>query len=406
MNDSVSGRPSLARGPEILAIPGPSVMPERVLSAMHRAAPNIYEGELIELAETLYPRLLNLGGCDGDAVIYIGNGHAGWEASLTNTLSRGDEVLVLVTGRFGRGWADIAEGLGIKVRLLDFGGSRPADPARLQAELAADTSHAIKAVLAVQTDTASSVQNDIPALSEAIRAARHPALFLVDAIASFGCEPMKMQAWGVDVLVAASQKGLMTPPGLAFNLISPRAWVAVETADLKTPYWSWDRRVNGKVFHMKFCGTPPTHHLYGLHEALSMIDEEGLDNLWARHRRLAEAVWAAVGCWSDGGEIALNVPERADRSWVVTGVITAAGDAPRIREWCERQAGVTLGIGLRLDVVTGGYSDAMFRIGHMGHVNPPMLLGTLASIDAALKALGIAHGEGALSAAAAVIARD
>ncbi|ASJ70718.1 pyridoxal-phosphate-dependent aminotransferase family protein [Granulosicoccus antarcticus] len=210
---------SLAFGRDHLAIPGPSVIPDRVLRAMHRSAPNIYAGPLVDLTAGLLSDLKKIARCEGHAVFYIGNGHAGWEASLCNTLSRGDRILALVTGRFGRGWVQMARGLGIEVETLEFAEAEPAGPTRLQAALQADTKHAFKAVITVQTDTSTSSTNDIPALRQAIDAAGHPALFMVDAIASFACEPMQMHDWSVDVLITASQKGMMTPPGLAIVFI-------------------------------------------------------------------------------------------------------------------------------------------------------------------------------------------
>jgi len=235
---------------------------------MHRASPNIYEGDLIDLANGLYPDLNRIAKNSGDVALYIGNGHAAWEASLTNTLSRGDTVLVLITGRFGRGWMDMAEFLGVNVQSIDFGADLPADPATVKDALAADSNHKIKAVLTVQTDTASSVCNDIPALRRVLDETGHPALLMVDCMASLGCEPFYMDDWGVDVMLAGCQKGLMTPAGVAFTFIrGDKVWKAYEQAALKTPYWDWDRRLNGAFFHQKFCGTPPTHQLYGLREA-------------------------------------------------------------------------------------------------------------------------------------------
>ena len=395
---------SLAFGRDHLAIPGPSIIPARVLGAMHRAAPNIYGGELVALTESVYADLARLAGSAREPVLYIGNGHAAWEASLTNVFARGERALALVTGRFGLGWARTAEALGIETALLDFGATAPADPARVEAALRADRRRAIKAVMTVQSDTATGVRNDLASIRAAIDAAGHPALLLVDAICSLGCEPLTMETDGVDLVVAASQKGLMTPPGLALVFPGERALEARRASDLATPYWDWVPRIEPAVFPERFCGTPPTHHLFGLREALDMILEEGLANVWTRHERLAGAVWAAVDAWGAGtGTLDCHVPVPAHRSHAVTTIATAEGDAPRLRAWCEREAGVTLGIGLDLGLAPSS-PDALFRIGHMGHLNPPMLLGTLASVDTALKALGIDHGDGALEAASATLA--
>ena len=385
---------SLASGRTHLAIPGPSVMPDRVLRAMHRAAPNIYEGELIDLADTIYTDLNTIAGNSGDAIIYIGNGHTAPEASLVNTLSRGDRILALVTGRFGLGWVEMAEALGIDVELLDFGLNRSANPDDVEAALKADTSKKIKAVITVQTDTATSLTNDIVGIRRAMTSANHPALLMVDCIASFACEPFHMDEWGVDLMITASQKGLMTPPGIALMFIRDTVWPSYEKADLKTPYWSWLPRVKPSYFAARFCGTPPTHHLYGLREALDMLLEEGMDNVWERHRVQAQAVWAAVEAWGESGAIELNVPIVTDRSLAVTSVKTVEGLAPQLREWCEKEMGLTLGVGFSL-VRNGEPTNSAFRIGHMAHLNPHSLLGTLGSIETGLKALGVAgtgHG--------------
>lgn len=395
---------SLANGIKQLSIPGPSVMPEAVLSAMQKSSPNIYGQDLIDLSNSLYPDLQKVARTTGDAVIYIGNGHAAWEASLTNTLSRGDKVLALVTGRFTLGWVDLAEPLGIDVESIDFGTDSALEPSRVEEALKADSAHEIKAVLVVQTDTASSVTNDIAALRKAMDAAGHPALLMVDCIASLGCEVFEMDEWGVDVTVAACQKGLMTPAGLAFTFIGERAWQAHKSANLVTGYWDWDRRVNGEVFYQKFCGTPPTQHLFGLRVALDILHEEGIENVWSRHRRLAMAVWAAVDTWSQEGPLHCNIADVANRSVAVTTIRTGSLNSEALRNWCEVEAGVTLGVGLSLEQVLGSRPDNIFRIGHMGHLNPPMVMGTLASIDAALKTLDYPHGSGALEKATASIA--
>ncbi len=394
---------SLAFGRDHLAIPGPSVIPDRVLRAMHRSAPNIYAGPLVDLTKGLLGDLKTIAGCEGHAVLYIGNGHAGWEASLCNTLSPGDRILALVTGRFSLGWVQMARQLGIEVETLEFGVTEPADPARVQAALEADTDKSFKALITVQTDTSTSTSNDIPALRKALDDADHPALLMVDSIASFACEPMHMQAWGVDVLLTASQKGLMTPPGLAIAFISDKVWPLHDSAKLNTPYWDWKPRANPSVFPEHFGGTPPTHHLFGLREAVDMLLEETMEHVWARHRTLATCVWKTVDAWNVGGDVRCHVPRPEHRSTAVTAVDTADGDSSRLRDWCETHMGVILGVGLK-PTPTATVIDSGFRIGHMGHLNPAMLFGTLATIDAGLKALDIPHGSGALDAATTWIA--
>ena len=390
---------SFSRGRDLLAIPGPSIIPDRVLNAMHRPAPNIYEGELVELTQTVMDDLRHVAGTAGAVAIYIGNGHAAWEAAIANLLAPGDKLLVIGTGRFGRGWATTARQMGVDAELMEFGFGVALDAQRVAERLRADAAHAIKAVFAVQTDTASSVRNDIAALRAALDAAGHPALLGVDAIASLGCDRFEMDAWGVDVAVAACQKGLMTPPGLAITFHGPRAEAA--RVRCPSPYWDWGPRIEPERYYQLFCGTAPTHHLYGLRCALDMIFEEGLAPVWRRHATFAGAVAAAVEAWGQRGALALNIADPGSRSHAVTTIRTAPGDGARLRRWCTETAGVTLGIGLE---GPGVDPETLFRIGHMGHLNPPMLLGTLATIEAGLSALGIAHGRGGIEAAATVIA--
>ena len=394
-------RPPLAAGRPYVAIPGPSVVPDRVLAAMHRPSPNIYEGELVDLTWALIPDLKRVALCSGHVAIYIANGHGAWEAAAANMFSRGERALVAATGRFGIGWADTATRLGIDVQLLDFGKSAPVEPARITAALDADRERRIKAVLVTHVDTASSVRNDIAAIRAAMDAAGHPALLAVDAVASLGCDEMRMDEWGVDVLVGASQKGLMLTPGLAFVWFSEKALEVSRSADLATPYWDWKPRTAATEFYHLFGGTAPTHHLYGLREALAIIHEEGLEQVWARHARLARTVWAAFEAWGEGGHpIRLNVAAPAHRGHAVTAAQIGNGGAGRLRAWMEAQAGVTLGIGLGMALPTEPAYEDFLRVAHMGHVNAHMTLGVLAAMEAGMRALDIPHGDGALAAAA------
>jgi alanine-glyoxylate transaminase/serine-glyoxylate transaminase/serine-pyruvate transaminase len=391
---------SLAHGRPYLAIPGPSVMPDRVLRAMHRAAPNIYGGEIYDVVAGIWPRLRAVAGTGQNCAIYIGNGHAAWEAANANLFSRGDKALVLAVGRFGIGWAESARAMGVDVDLLDFGKSKPIDLARVEAALRADSGHQIKALLATQVDTSSSIKTDIKKLRAVLDAVGHPALLAVDCIASLGCDEYRMDDWGVDVTVAASQKGLMTPPGLGIVWFSEKARERCRGNDLRTPYWDWELRANGTEFWQYFDGTGPTHHLYGLSEALLMIEEEGLENVWARHRALAGAVWAAFDVWGSGSPtIAMNVANPADRGCSVTAARIGGQDATRLREWCEKEAGVTLGIGLGMALPNDLAWHGFLRVAHMGHVNAHMALGVLAVMETGMQALNIAHGEGGILAA-------
>lgn len=395
---------SLSQGRHYLAIPGPSVVPDRVLQAMHQPAPNIYSGALVEMVHGIIPDLKAVARTAHNAAIYICNGHGAWEAALANVLSRGDKVLVLATGRFGIGWGEIATGLGIEVDLIDYGQRSDIDLAQVEDALRADKSHKIKAVMAVHVDTSTSVRNDIAALRRLIDTVGHPALLMVDCIASLAVDRFEMDAWGVDVMVAASQKGLMVPPGLGFVYFNDKADRMRETADCATSYWDWRPRAQPENFYQYFAGTAPTHHLFGLREALTMLlHEEGLEAVWARHAKLARTVWAAFDTWGQVGSVELNIKDIAKRSHAVTSVRTSAPDGTALRDWVSERAGVTLGIGLGMAPPGDPAWHGFFRIGHMGHVNAHMVLGALGVIEAGMVSLGIEHGEGALAAAAKVV---
>jgi alanine-glyoxylate transaminase/serine-glyoxylate transaminase/serine-pyruvate transaminase len=393
-------------GRQYLAIPGPSVMPDRVLAAMHRASPDIYAGELPEMAPGIVRDLKALARTRRHVAIYIANGHGAWEAANANMFSRGDAALALVTGRFGEGWAQYVSALGVEVARLDFGKQGPVDPARVAEALRADAGRCIRAVVMSHVDTTTSVRNDVAAVRAAIDAAGHPALLAVDCIASLGCDVFEMDEWGVDVMVCASQKGMMTPPGLGLVWVSDKAKAICVGSGWRTPYWDWTPRIEAKEFYQYFGGTAPTHHLYGLRTALDMLlHEEGIEAVWRRHERLARSVWAAVDAWGAGNDgIGLNVAEPKFRSHAVTTVRFAPARASELRRWVETNTGVTLGVGLGMGPPEERVSDGYLRIAHMGHVNAHMTLGVLGALEAGMRALGIAHGDGGLSAAAAVIA--
>lgn len=395
---------SLAQGRHYLAIPGPSVMPDRVLNAMHRAAPNIYTGPLIDMTHSIVDDLKRVARTEQNVAMYIANGHGAWEAALVNVLSRGDKVLVLATGRFCIGWGEMAAKAGIEVDTLDFGRRSDIDLAQVEDALRADKTHSYKAVLSVQVDTSSSVLNDIKGLRDIMNAAGHPALLMVDCIACLGCDRFEMDAWGVDVMVTGCQKGLMTPPGMSFVYFSDKADRAREAADLVTHYWDWRPRVSPPEYYKFFDGTAPTHHLFGLREALDMIFEEGLEHVWARHATLARAVWAAFEVWGQDGPVELNITDPSKRSNAVTAVRATAPEGTQLRNWLSENAGVTLGIGLGMGTDEDPAGDAFFRVGHMGHVNAQMIMGVLGAIQAGLTTQNIPHAKGALDAATEVLA--
>ena len=384
---------SVRAGREFLAIPGPTTVPDEVLGAMHRPAVDIYSGPLLALTDSLLGDLARIFKTEGRTYIYIANGHGAWEASLTNVLSKGDKILVLESGRFAVGWGESARRMGIEVEILKGDMRRAVRPAEVEARLKADKGGTIKAVLVAQIDTASGVVNDIAAIGEAMRAAKHDALLMVDTVASLGCMPFEMDAWRVDVAMSGSQKGLMTPPGLSFVAANGRAREAHRKAGLRTPYWDWTDR-EGEQHYQKYAGTPPEHLLFGLRKAFDLLFEEGLENAFHRHRLLAEAVRRAVGVWAEGQAIGFNIVEAAERSDTVTTVLMNGGHDPEaLRAYCQQKCGVTLGQGI------GELSGKAFRIAHMGHVNAPMILGTLSVIEVALAALDVPHGKGGVQAA-------
>jgi len=379
-------------GREFLAIPGPTTVPDEVLRAMHRPAVDIYSGPLLALTDSLMRDMARVFNTTGRAYIYISNGHGAWEAALTNVLSRGDQILVLESGRFAVGWGNAAARMGVEVEILKGDMRRAVRPAEVEARLKSDKGGTIKAVLVAQIDTASGVVNDIAAIGQAIRAAGHDALLMVDAVASLGCMPFEMDEWGVDVAMSGSQKGMMAPPGLGFVAANGRAREVHKSADLRTPYWDWTGR-EGEEHYQKYAGTPPEHLLYGLRQALDLMFEEGLPNVFRRHALLAEAVRRAVGVWSEGQVLSFNVIEPGERSNTVTPVLTNGHNPDVLGDYCREKCGVILGHGI------GDLSGKAFRVAHMGHVNAPMILGTLSVIEMALAALNIPHGKGGAQAA-------
>ncbi|QYX57398.1 aminotransferase class V-fold PLP-dependent enzyme [Roseovarius sp. SCSIO 43702] len=397
---------TLSHGRSYLAIPGPTVVPDAVLRAMHRASPNIYEGDLIDMTWSLIPDLRAIARTSGKVAIYISNGHGTWEAALANVLAPGDTILSLVTGRFGVGWADMAEKRGLSVDRLDFGMASPVDLDLFEDRLRADKEHRIKAVLATHTDTSSSARSDMAGLRAALDATGHPALLMADCIASMACDRFEMDEWGVDLAVAASQKGLMMTPGLGFVWFGDKAIAARARLDRVSSYWDWTPRADPEGFYQLFAGTAPTHLLHGLRAALDLIMDEGIENVWARHETLARAVWAAVEAWGAGdGVMRLNIADPAHRSHAVTSISLPAPDGDRLRRWTEDMAGVTLGVGLGMAEPGSPNAGAHFRLGHMGHVNAHMLMGALGVMEAGLVALDVPRGDGGLSAAAEVIGK-
>ncbi|MBL4906850.1 MAG: aminotransferase class V-fold PLP-dependent enzyme [Sneathiella sp.] len=391
---------SVRTGREFLSIPGPTNIPDAVLNAMHQPAIDIYQKGFPLLTDSLLADLRALFQTKGKSFIYIANGHGAWEAALSNVLSHGEKILVLESGLFANGWGDMGATLGLDVEVLPGSWQEAVKPEAVAERLRQDTNHEIKAILMVQVDTASSIVNDVEAVGKAIRSTDHPALFMVDTIASLGTMNFSMDEWSVDVAVSAAQKGLMSPPGLSFNAVNDRAMKAHESANLRTAYWDWTARM-GKVHYQKYCGTPPEHLLFALRKSLDILLDDGMEAVALRHRLLAGATWAAVSKWAEGEVLQFNIPNPAERSFAVTTVLFEKGYTPEnLLDYCDKKCAVIVGIGI------GALDGKAMRIAHMGYANAPMLLGTLGAIEMGLKALNIPHGSGGVQAAIEFLAEN
>lgn len=396
----MSPRGPLPGGRNFLHAPGPTNVPDRVLRAMQRPAVELATPWFVRFTRSCIDDLRPVFNTAHEVFVYASNGHGAWEAALVNTLSPGDRVLVPESGHFALGWARLAESLGVVTETVPGDWRRAVDPALIERRLRADTAGDIKAVLAVHTDTATGVTSDIEAVRRAIDAAGHPALLMVDAVASLATADFRMDEWGVDVAVAASQKALMAPPGLGINAVGPRARAAGERARLPRNYWDWERR-RGSEYYMWFSGTAPEHLLFALREALDMLFEEGLPEAYARQARLAAAVQAAVQTWGTEGGMEVNALLPAERASAVTTVRMPDGfDARELITLCRDRFDVTLGGGL------GKLEGRCFRIAHMGWMNTPMVLGALGCVEAGLRVLGVPHRAGGVTAALIRLAAD
>ena len=387
------------RGREFLHTPGPTNIPDRLLRAMHRPAVDFSGPVFTALARGCFEDLKPVFRCGGPVFIYAASGYGAWEAALANTLSPGDRVIVPETGNFSASWSRMAEALGIVVDYLPGDWRHGIDPAAVEARLVEDKVNAVKAVLMVHTDTATGITSDVQAVRRAIDNAGHPALFMVDTIASLGTTDFRVDDWQVDVAVGASQKGLMLPPGLSFTAVSEKAIRVGRDTTMPRNYWDWRERLTDEQY-IRFCGTAPEHLIYGLREAIDMVMEEGLDAIFARHARLAEAVRRAVAVWGEAGGVSFNAMVPAERANSVTTVLVADGfDGEEVRNVCRERFAVSLGGGLaRLQ----GHA---FRIGHMGDLNEPMILGALSGVEAGLQVCGIPHQPGGVTAAIGFLAR-
>ncbi len=386
-------------GVRSLHSPGPTHVPDDVVAAMSRQPTDLADprvGLLIAACESGLKGLLKTD--RAEVFFYSANGHGGWEAVIANLVGPGATILIPGTGHFSDGWAEQVEAFGGRALRTPFVEGHPIDPAAVETALREDREHRIGAVFAVHTDTASGTTSDLAALRAAIDAAGHPALFVVDVVASLGAAPFAMDALGIDAVMGASQKGLMLQPGMAFVAANARALEAARRNPAPRFYWDWGRRVSEHSYH-KFCGTPPLAHLAGLEAALGLIAAEGLDNVHKRHARLAGAVHAAVERWGDGGSMRLFTRVPAARSASVTAIEVAPGiDPEALRTVARERFQVAIAGGL------GPLSGRVFRIGHLGDMNEAMILGCLAGVEAALGVQGVAHGKHGVEAAIASLA--
>ena len=386
---------AVRRGRHFLQIPGPTNVPDRVLRAMD--FPTIdHRGPTFQaLGQEVLAGCRAVFQTEGPVVIFPGSGTGAWEAALVNTLSPGDRVLMFETGHFAALWRTMAERLGLAVTFVPGDWRHGVDPAEVERRLAEDAAHAIKAVAVVHNETSTGVTTRVAEVRKAIDRARHPALFLVDTISSLASIDYRHDAWGVDVTVGGSQKGLMLPPGLGFNAVSARALAASRSARLPRSYWDWQEMLKPNASGF-FPYTPATNLLYGLREALHMLQEEGLPQVFARHTRLAEATRAAVRGWG----LELLPADPAEASDSLTAVLMPQGhDADAFRKVALERWDISLGAGL------GKLQGRIFRIGHLGDFNDLMLMGTLAGVELGLRAAGVPHQAGGLAAAMEVLVR-
>lgn len=386
-------------GRRFLHSPGPTPLPDAVVHAMSVQPMDLGDPRVdanIATCEEGLRRLLQTR--DADVFLYASNGHGAWEAVIVNLAAPGDAVLVPGTGHFSESWAEQTEALGRRVVRTPWREGWPIDVAALEQALRDDRDHAIKAVFAVHTDTASSATSEIAGLRRALDAAAHPALLVVDVVASLGAAPFAMDALGVDVAVGASQKGLMCPPGVGFVAVNAAAFSVAQRNPSPRFYWDWVRR-KSDLSYRKFCGTPPQNLLFGLQAALSLIFAEGLPAIWHRHAQLARAVHSAVDGWREGGALDFFVQDAASRSHSVTTVTVAPGiDVEALRAVARDRFQVAIAGGL------GPLAGRAFRIGHVGDCNPAMILGAIGGVEAALLTLGVATGTGAMRRAAMSLA--
>ncbi|MEO6410248.1 MAG: aminotransferase class V-fold PLP-dependent enzyme [Burkholderiaceae bacterium] len=387
-------------GHRFLHSPGPTRVPDEVAHAMSRQPMDLADPRVAQTIAACEDGLRQVLGTRSDVFMYAANGHGAWEATIVNLLGPGQSVLIAGTGHFSESWAVQSESLGANVVRTPWAEGESIDVAAVEKALRDDREHAIVAVFAVHTDTASSLTSDLVALRAAIDAAGHPALFVVDVVASLAAAPFVMDALRADVAIGASQKGLMVPPGLSFVAVNAAAMAIAQRNPAPRFYWDWVRR-QGDMPYRKFCGTPPQSLLAGLEAALALIEREGLAEVHARHRLMADAVHAAVGAWSEAGGVRFFGRLPPTRSVSVTTLLTAPGiDPEAVRAVARERFQVAIAGGL------GPLTSRVLRIGHLGDTNPAMILGCLGGLQAAFQVCGVPIGSDGVRRAVEVFARS
>ena len=381
------------RGRLFFANPGPTNIPDSILFAIARPSIDFNDTAFFAVYERCVAGLKRILRTEQHLFLYTASGHGAWEASMVNLFSPGDTLLVIETGHFSDSWGKMGRALGLKIETVAADWRQGVDFADVRAALAADTGHRIKAVCVVQNETATGVMLPLAEVRAALDTTGHPALFLADTISSLGCMPFDMDGWGIDCVVGGSQKGLMLPTGMSFTGVSDKALTAHRTSTLPKHYFDWTEM--GARRHKSFIGTVPTSLFYGLEEALRLIEEETLEGVFARHTRLARAVRSAVRHWAGNGDgVRLFCENDARASDSVTTILLPEGQsADAVRATARERFNVSLGAGLNR------LAGKVFRIGHLGDLNEPMILGTLASVEMAMKLNGVTHRPGGVAAA-------
>ncbi len=403
---------SKPRGRQFFFNPGPTNIPDRVLGAMNRATLDFFSEEFLAIQRLVHAGVMRVLKTKQHLLMYAANGHGAWEAGFANVFAPGDTLLMLESGRFSASWTDMAQALGLKVETLRADWRLGVPTAAVAERLAKDKAHEIKGVLVVQNETSTGLTHPVAEIRKAIESVRHPALYLVDTISSLASMDFRMDEWGVDIAVGGSQKGLMMTTGLSFTGISERALELSKTGGMKRSYWNWAEMRS--ISPQRFPGTTPVHMFFGLEESLKLLEEEGLDAVFARHRRLGAATRAAVAHWGGGAKSGLTISadglegrvegiellcrDPARVSDTVTAIVLPDGhDANALRKIALDRFNLSLGGGL------GPLAGRVFRIGHMGDLNEPMLLGALATVELAMTVAGIPHRAGGTEAAIAAL---